>query len=76
MVALLVIAFIVACLLVDLFVIQARKKREQQQVAPAVMMPAGGLVFAQDGGLPVDSEKAKTETSGDEKEANDESTAG
>ena len=54
MVALLVIGFILTCLIVDLLVIRSRKPQE----TPSPVM-APGMVFAQDGGEPVDSEEGE-----------------
>ncbi len=57
MVALLVLFTIVGCLLADSIVLSVRERRAVAVTAGRKLAGAESLVFAQDGGKPVDGEK-------------------
>ncbi len=56
MVALMVFLTLVACVSVDLLLIQLRKRRELKARTAVAYQHQHDLVFAQDGGKPVDEE--------------------
>ncbi len=64
MVALLVILTIIACLTVDMIVLSLRKKRAEAR--KLALEP--NLVFAQDGGKPVDKKEKSDNISNESKE--------